>query len=117
MATEIEKLEVLEFCNERDMFEQLDGILGSVEALQDFFGIEFPFEDGTYESDGPPDDCIDEDDWESQDTSYDQHRPYGEGIIGFPKSYPARLFFIELSPSSNNTLIHCRWADDLEDSV
>jgi Asp-tRNA(Asn)/Glu-tRNA(Gln) amidotransferase C subunit len=120
MATQIEKLDVLEFCDEQDMFTQLNEILGSVESVEDFFGIEFPFEDGTYHSDGRPESCVDEEDediWEMQETSFEKYRSVGEGVIGFPKTFPTKLFLANLSPASGSTLVYCRWVDDVEDDV
>lgn len=112
MSTTWEKLDLIEFANEHDMCIELEDILGNVENLEDFLGVEFAFEDGTFPSDDPPPDC-DEDLWWKQEINYNIRRPKDcpDVAMGFPKSFPAKLYIVGVSPASNSDVIYCRWAE------
>ena len=116
MSTDFHKLEVIEFENEDQMFEDLQDILGNIEELESFLDVEFAFVDGTFHSDNPPSDDENEiEDWENQEIDFKNRRPKnGYDFIGFPKSFPAKLFILQLSFNAGSSSVWCRWADDLE---
>lgn len=114
MSTEISKLDALTFVNETEMISSIDELCNSTEGTEEFLGVQFAFEDGTYSSDGCPDGA-DEDDWECQEIDITKYRKVNDGVIGFPKTFPATLIIIKLSYSAGSANIYARWAEDKED--
>lgn len=97
-----EELDLLEFENEEEAIEFFNEVLGSVENVEDFLGIEFAYVDGTYKSDGVPKDK-DENEWEIQDVDFSKYRPLTnpENVM-LPKKYPAKMYFTSLLLDGGN---------------
>lgn len=93
MSTLSKKLDMLTFGTEQEMMTELNNMLGSVEGLESFLGVEFAFEDGSDDVDF---------------TKYKANTDYDS--VGFPKSFPAKLFCINLSNGSH--MIWARWLED-----
>lgn len=101
------KLEVLTFTNEQQMFEELESLLESKEEMEELFGnIEFLHKEEEIDCYSEPlvskQDC-------KRDYKYRTIQPYYNNGIGFPKSFPAKLYITVLSISPGNKNFYCRW--------
>lgn len=110
MTTFVDKLEVLVFNDQKEMFETLESILDSADALEEFFGVEFADSNGIFPSD-------DEDNYNVDNIDFSNFRDskHDNAGIGFPKSFPAHLMIFKVSYSSRTYNIYARWADDTQD--